>query len=245
MSLAKAIARNEGARSFLCRLAALYIRLVHWTGRWQFIDQDAAMQTLADNSPAIMAFWHGRILMMAAIWPKRYPLNMLISQHRDGELIARTIGYFGFEAVRGSTTKAGVQALRTLVRGLGQGVYAGVTPDGPHGPRMRASDGVIAVARLSGAAVVPISYSASWRIVLSSWDRFIVPLPFTRGVVVYGEPVRVARNADEDAREAARRTLEDRLNAITADADRACGHESVAPAPEPRSLGEGHARLGP
>jgi hypothetical protein len=114
---------------------------------------------------------------------------------------------------------------------------------------MRASDGVISLARLSGVPVIPATYGASRRKVLGSWDRFVVPLPFSRGVFLWGEPIQVARDADAAAQEAARQELEDRLNALTREADRLCGRETVPPDPvsdnETASEGAVDADTGP
>ncbi len=178
-------------------------------------------------------------------------MNMLISQHRDGDLIAKTIGHFGLGTVRGSSKHGGAGALRSLVRALAQNHYAGVTPDGPNGPRMRASDGIISVARLSGAPIIPATFGASRRTILKTWDRFVVPFPFSRGVFLWGEPIDVARDADPAAQEAARKDVEDSLNALTREADRLCGRETVTPDPaseldsEPASEGAAEAEPGP
>ncbi len=105
-----------------------------------------------------------------------------------------------------------------------------MTPDGPRGPRMRAGDGAVTVARLSGAPIIPATYGISRRRVLGTWDRFIFALPFGRGGLLWGDPIHVDRGADADALEAARRQVEDGLNAITAEADRLCGCTPVEPA---------------
>jgi len=165
---------------------------------------------------------------------------MLISMHRDGELIARAIGYFGHGTVRGSAAKpgsakdkGGAAALRGMLKALKAHEYVGITPDGPRGPRMRATDGIVTVARVSGAPIIPCSYSARSRFVLGTWDRFVIPLPFTRGVIVWGEPITVARDANAAGVNAARLAVEARLNAVTNIADGVMGVEPVEPAPQP------------
>ena len=169
--------------------------------------------------------------MMPYCWDRRRPISVLISQHPDGQILARTVGHFGIDTVAGSTTRGGASALRALLKTLKAGAYVGITPDGPRGPRMRAGDGVITVARLSGAPIIPVAYGISRRRVLGTWDRFVVAWPFGRGVLVWGDPIHVARDADADARETARRQVEDRLNAVTAAADRLGGCTPVEPAP--------------
>lgn len=155
---------------------------------------------------------------------------MLVSHHRDGRLIAETIAHLGVDSVAGSTSRGGASAVRAMVRLIRKGECVGVTPDGPRGPRMHAQPGVAAIAKLSGAPVVPMAYATRRRRVLGSWDRFMLPTPFNRGVFVWGKPIAVPADADEARLEEARREIEEALNAVTAEADRLSGHEPVRPA---------------
>ena len=231
MSIGKTITRSRAGRSLVCWGAAQYIRFVYRSGRWRVVGGETPARLWDDDKPFILAFWHGRLLMMPYTWRRGRAMNMLISQHRDGDLIAKTIARFGLGTVRGSSKHGGAGAMRSLVRALARNHYAGVTPDGPNGPRMRASDGIISVARLSGAPIIPVTFGASRRTILKTWDRFVVPFPFTRGVFLWGEPIHVARDADLEAQKAARKEVEDRLNALTHEADRLCGRETVTPGP--------------
>ncbi|HBC07773.1 MAG TPA: hypothetical protein DC046_09365 [Rhodospirillaceae bacterium] len=226
----KRILKSDGLRRALCWLGSLYIRLVHATGRWQVIGGDAARAHWAAGRPFILCFWHGRILMMPHCWPRDKAIHMLISQHRDGQIIARTVGHFGIKTVAGSSSKGGAQALRAMVKALKAGDCVGITPDGPRGPRMRATDGAVALARLSGAPIIPATFGAARGKVLQSWDRFLVAWPFGRGVIVWGDPIEVPRDADAAQLDAARLRVEGALNAITAEADRLTGRAPVEPA---------------
>jgi lysophospholipid acyltransferase (LPLAT)-like uncharacterized protein len=234
VSLKKRILRSRAARAAACWTMAQYIRLVWSTGRWRVVGLQQPTEFWDRDEAFVTVLWHARMLMIPLVWRRGVEVRMLISQHLDGELIARTIARLGVGAVRGSSSrrekgkdKGGAAALRAMVRLLKDGCCIGVTPDGPRGPRMRAGDGVVALARLSGAAVLPVAYSASPRPLLSTWDRFLVPLPFSRGVIVWGEPLRVSRGANE---EEARREIEDALNRTTAEADRLAGKPPVEPA---------------
>ena len=221
-------------RRVLCALGALYIRFVRATSRWQFVGGDIPRRYWDADQPFILAFWHGRILMMPHCWNPAKPINMLISQHRDGRLIADTVAHFGINTLSGSSSKGGAQALRTMVKSLKAGECVGITPDGPRGPRMRASDGIVAVARLSGVPVIPATFGANCGRNLNSWDRFLVAWPFGRGVIVWGAPIEVPRDADADALEAARLQIENGLNAITDQADQLTQRAPTAPAREPQ-----------
>lgn len=229
----KRIGRNEGVRGVICWIAAQYIRLCHATSRWRVVNGEVPGQLWAANRPFIMCFWHGRLMMMPYAWDYRHIIHTLTSDHPDGRLIARTTAHFGLRTVVGSATRGGAGALRQLVRLVSDGSSVGITPDGPRGPRMRAKPGALALARLAGVPVVPVTYGVSARRLLDSWDRFVLPLPFARGVIVWGEAIDVPADADTAALEAARRRLEDSLNAITAEADRLCGKPAVEPAPAP------------
>ena len=227
MNLLKPVLRNDRVRGVICVLAALYIRFVHATSRWQVAGAEHASALWDRDAPFIVAFWHGRLMLMPYCWRRDKPIEMLISQHADGQLIARTIGHFGFGAIAGSTSRGGSSALRAMLRGLKQGGHVGITPDGPRGPRMRAGGGIGDVARLAGVPILPVAFATSRRVVLGSWDRFILALPFSRGVYVWGEPIEVARGDDSAA---AQKRIEDRLNAVTAEADRLVGQAVIEPA---------------
>jgi len=234
MSRLKSILASDGVRRVLCAIGALYIRFVHATGRWTAVGDEVPRKFWDDGRPFILCFWHGRLLMMPYCWRRSVPIHMLISQHRDGQIIARTVGHFGIDTVAGSSSRGGAAALRSMVGLLRGGAYVGITPDGPRGPRMRASDGIAAVARLSGVPVIPATFGVSRRRSLSTWDRFVIALPFTRGVFLWGDPIDVPRDADAEGLDRARREIEDALNRLTEDADRMTGHAPVEPAPEAR-----------
>lgn len=228
MSPLKRILKSDAVRRLVCWLGAGYIRLVHLTGRWRVVNGAAPQAYWDRGEPFILAFWHGRLLMMPCVWPRSKPIHMLISQHRDGRLIADTVGHFGIQTVTGSSSKGGAAALRSMVKALKAGDYVGITPDGPRGPRMRASDGVAAVARLAGVPVIPAAFGAHRRKVLGSWDRFLIAWPFSGGVFVWGDPISVGKDADP---EAARQAIEAALIWVADEADRLTGQPPVEPAP--------------
>lgn len=244
MSLVKAISRNERLRAVLCWIGARYIRWVFRTGRWEFVGQDIPQRYWNAGLPFILAFWHGRLLLMPHSWRPDKPIHMLISQHRDGQFIAKTVAHYGIDTIAGSSSRGGSAALRAMLKALKQGESIGITPDGPRGPRYRASPGIVNVARLAGVPIIPVTYSVKRRFVLGSWDRFILALPFTKGVFVWGRPIAVPRDASAAALEAYREEVEERLNALTAAADMRMGHAAIAPAPWPQ-LDDGKPLLDP
>jgi lysophospholipid acyltransferase (LPLAT)-like uncharacterized protein len=232
MGLAKRVAKSENGQRVLAWLAAQYVRFVAATTRWRV--DDAALRRVTDiGEPGILAFWHGRLLMMPVAWKGRpRPFHMMISEHRDGALIARTIAHMSIRTTGTDSKNGGLAALREMKRRMDDGGWVGITPDGPRGPRMRAKPGAIKLSQLAGRPIVPVSLGMSRRRLLGTWDRFMVAWPFGRGTIIFGEPIRVPRITDTDTLDRLRAELEDRLNDLTARADAHCGVARVDPAAE-------------
>ena len=230
MSWAKSIMRRPAPRASACWLTAQYIRLIRSSGRWSTEGAEIPLQLLADGEPFLAAFWHGRLLMMSEAWPYDAKFNMVVSQHPDGQLIARTISHLGFGNISGSTTQGGSAVMRAMLRALKNGECVGLTPDGPQGPRMHASQGIVHAARLSGAPILPLAYTARPSRLLSSWDRLMIPLPFSRGIIRWGEPIRIARAASDETVAETAKLLENRLNDLVHQLDRSLGLPQVDPA---------------
>ncbi len=226
-NLIKRLGRTPVVQRTLAGLAAGLMSAVKATTRWQSQGANIAAPAWAGEKPVIVAFWHNRLAMMPACWPSAKPFHMLISSHPDGRLIAGTIAHFGFGSIAGSSTRGGGEALRSLVRALKNGDSVGVTPDGPRGPRMTAGDGVLVLARLAGVPILPLAVSVSSRIVLNTWDHLIIPLPFGRGAMIWGQPITVPREADDAMLADLRTRLEEELIRVSAEADRCVGHTAI------------------
>lgn len=201
------------------RLGGWAVTLLTRTLAVHVVDDYHVAGLWACRSPAIYAVWHGRILILPALYGKARKVHVMASRHRDGELMARFVRSFGFEVVKGSTTRGGSEALRRLARLLRNGAEVAVVPDGPRGPRQVAQPGVIALAKLTGAPIVPLTLSASRAWWLRSWDAFMIPKPFARVAVCFGAPIFVPPRADRLEQETLRKELEESLRAITWRAD--------------------------
>ncbi len=170
----------------------------------------------------IFAFWHGRLLPLSWVYRNR-KIHVLASEHRDGDLLARTIRHLGFGNVRGSSTRGGVKAIRDLVAAIGDGYDLGITVDGPVGPRYVVKPGPVEVAKLTGAVLVPVATASRRHKTFASWDSFELPAPFTRVYVSFGDPIAVAPDADAGVIEAKRQELERTLRALTHELDEKAG----------------------
>jgi lysophospholipid acyltransferase (LPLAT)-like uncharacterized protein len=203
-------------------LGYAYIRLLRATMRLEYSGRENLDRAREATGTYLLAFWHSRFVMM----PYAYPGDRMVtlsSRHRDSLMLARVMQRFGIEQAWGSSTRGGVAGLREIVRRIRSGYDAGFTPDGPKGPRRRVQPGVIAAARLSGSPVVPVAYSARPFRRLRSWDRTLLPLPFSRGLFLYDEPLEIPRSAGDEEQEELRLELERRLDRLTDEADRRVG----------------------
>jgi lysophospholipid acyltransferase (LPLAT)-like uncharacterized protein len=163
-------------------------------------------------APVIFALWHNRIFTMPPIWRrtggKGRQSVVLTSASKDGTTLATAMSMFGLGAIRGSSSRRAVTALIGMKRALREGFDVCVTPDGPKGPRYEVQPGVIKIAQSAGAEIIPIHirYSSAWR--LKTWDRFVIPKPFSKVSVTFDKPHRIAPELDNEGFEAARVALE-------------------------------------
>ncbi len=216
----KKFLRSDRGQSLLAALAAAYMWLVDRTTRWTVRGEEGPSALAREGRAFIVCFWHQRIFMMAPIWARRQPIHMLISSHRDGMMISKTVAHYGIDTVVGSTNRGATAALRNMLDLLKRGVNVGITPDGPRGPARKAAPGVAVAALMGKAPVVLMAYSVSRGRFLDSWDRFLVPYPFSRGAMIWDV---VPPPEGKEALEGYARTIEARLDAACAEADRMVG----------------------
>ncbi|MFN2541059.1 MAG: lysophospholipid acyltransferase family protein [Chthoniobacterales bacterium] len=194
-------------------LLKLWIRTLRFE-----IDDRGDLQKAPGSRRYIGALWHNRLLLSAHVISHFTPVRRggaaLISASRDGALIADVVGRYGFQAVRGSSSRHGTAALRQLADVIASGRDPLITPDGPRGPIYRLGGGIIFLAQKASVPVQPINfeYSSCWR--LNSWDRFIVPKPFSKVRVIFGEPHLVRSTSSDEEFEAERVRLENAMMSL-------------------------------
>ena len=169
-------------------LAAGVIRLLYRLNRVEFVGEEHPRSFWEKGERVILSFWHDQLLLMVKGY-RGGAVKILISASRDGELIARTMGYFGAGTVRGSSSRGGRQAFREMVALGKEPCDLVITPDGPKGPRHQIKEGVGQLGRLTGRPVIPMAFACSRGRRFASWDRFLLPYPFGRGVFAFGAPL--------------------------------------------------------
>ena len=151
-------------------------------------------------------------------------ISVLVSEHGDGEIIARILSDFGFRLVRGSSSRGAARALIAVDRELEAGHDVGITPDGPRGPRHSVAPGALLAAHRAGVCLMPLAASASAYWQLGSWDRFMIPKPFAKGIMIFGEPRYVPADASEEEVERIRKQFEEDMHRLGDEAEKAMGH---------------------
>lgn len=220
----KRLLRRPAAQTLLESLMGGYLSFALGTTRWTLVGGERLAPFLV-GQPAVVAFWHECLPLMPAFFrlarkeASGLKVCALVSRHADGRFLAGLLRRFGLEVVHGSSgrdgrERGGTASVRALMERLGAGVFVAITPDGPRGPRRQAAPGVAQVAGLAGAQVLPCAAQTTRKIVLRSWDRMVVPLPFGRGIIFCGTAIGVPREGWDAA-------LPDITAALTAAADAA------------------------
>jgi len=190
--------KRDRALALIVPLGAIAIRLLAWTWRVRVVNPEAVSALRAANAPYVFACWHGQMLPL--LWAHRdQGIAILVSEHRDGEIIARIARTIGFNSVRGSTSRGAGRALLGLVAELQHGRAVAVTPDGPRGPAGHFAPGALVAAQRAGVPLLTVGAHASSAWHLKSWDRFLIPKPFARVNVAYGGPERVGGESPREA----------------------------------------------
>jgi lysophospholipid acyltransferase (LPLAT)-like uncharacterized protein len=201
-------------------LLRILVSFIGHTLRWRVEDPSGVLRHPPQRS-AIFAFWHNRIFLLPFLFKKHWSsrqrdkVAVLVSASKDGEKLARVLEKFDLICVRGSSSRRGREALREMAHLMDEGYDAGITPDGPRGPKYWVAPGAISLAQLTQAPIMPVSYDVSWKITLKSWDAFTIPLPFSRATLRLASAITVPGDADDRQREDKRLELENVLKSLS------------------------------
>ena len=197
----KYIAGFKLTQKLISLLGSMYILFVYKTSTIDLKNRKNIDSLFKKNESFIYAFWHDQLLMCPLTWQSELEIKVLISKHRDGDIIAKLISNLGFKAIRGSTHKAGktknkggLLSARQMIKSLKKGISIGISPDGPKGPRHKVSDGILSISRLSNASILPVGIGFKKKWVLNTWDKFIIPKPFNQITIIWGEPLPALKN---------------------------------------------------
>ena len=208
-------------QTLLSLIGSIYVLTVYKTSKVNLKNRKKIENLLERNESFIYSFWHDQLLMCPLTWQSNSNIKVLISKHRDGDIIAQLISNLGFEAIRGSThktnkikNKGGLLSARKMIKSLKNGISIGISPDGPKGPRHKVSEGILSISRLSKSVILPVGIGFKKKWVLNTWDKFIIPKPFNEITVVWGDPISAITN--EKNNHQFKTKLESKMNNLTA-----------------------------
>ena len=212
-------------QTLLSLIGSIYVLTVYKTSKVNLKNRKKIENLLERNESFIYSFWHDQLLMCPLTWQSNSNIKVLISKHRDGDIIAQLISNLGFEAIRGSThktnkikNKGGLLSARKMIKSLKNGISIGISPDGPKGPRHKVSEGILSISRLSESVILPVGIGFKKKWVLNTWDKFIIPKPFNEITVIWGDPIPVITN--EKNNHQFKTKLESKMNNLTAQANK-------------------------
>ena len=198
----------------------LLVKIIASTYRVKILDLQNESNILERDNSIIYASWHQRFFPGITLFAKRKPIAIIISQSRDGDFISRMVGLLGWYSVRGSSSRGGSQALRRVNELAACGYKIGHLVDGPRGPFGVIKPGLLRIAQIAGKPVLPTIISAQKKWVFNSWDKFIVPKPFSRIIIRFAQPIYVPPKLDEKEFEKKRLLIEQTLKELYEDTDR-------------------------
>ena len=228
----------EFMQTLIASIIVGYLKFCYSTTRWQIVGQDAVEAIWAGRGPVVLMFWHGRLQLGHASWPRdrAQPVCVLASMSKSGDVSVKINTRFGYHSIRGSSAKksdptkqkGGAAAFRDLIRWIRGTAETGgrcvaMTPDGPRGPARVMTEGSLKLSQMSAAPLVVLGQSTKGFIEFKTWDSMRIPLPFTQGAMVWGVLPAVPSDTDDIQMEVLRLQAEQALTGVTQDADRLLG----------------------
>ena len=212
----KKIIKSTTFSHFLGWVISIYLKICYHTSSWIVKENQNIDKLMKTNKSFIVCFWHGRLLMTPYCWNYNKKFFMLISGHRDGQIISQAVSYFGIKTITGSSSKNKIASFKSIINEVHNDNIIGITPDGPRGPNRKIKDGLISLAKLTKIPIIPLSFSAKYKKSFNSWDKFLFIFPFNKFVAIWGRPIYFDKGKTTNVNKI---KLEKELNRITNLAD--------------------------
>ena len=183
--------------------------------RWEYLVQNEKSNIFNSNKEYIFCCWHNKLFLGPHLLPRNRVINALQSSHSDGMITSLAFKYLGINVILGSSKKGGMQAFRKMVKCIKSGESVAITPDGPKGPKEKVKEGIIKLAQITETSIIPLVWTTNKFKLINSWDNFVIPYPFSKGVYSFGKPIYVKKQINEYELETARQNLENEIKRLT------------------------------
>ena len=189
MRIIKRFSKTSFGQKFIGFLFYLITRITFLSIRWEFYNENQKSNVFNVDNQYIFCCWHNRLFLGPHLLPRNRIINALQSSHSDGMITSIAFKYLGMNVILGSSMKGGMQAFRKMVKCIQNGESIAITPDGPKGPKETLKEGLIKLAQITGAPIVPLVWTTKKFTLIDSWDHFVIPFPFSKGIYTFGKPI--------------------------------------------------------
>ena len=183
--------------------------------RWEYLVENKKSNIFNSNEEYIFCCWHNKLFLGPHLLPRNRIINALQSSHSDGMVTSLAFKYLGMNVILGSSKKGGMQAFRKMVKCIKLGESVAITPDGPKGPKEKVKEGIIKLAQITETSIIPLVWTTNKFKLINSWDNFVIPYPFSKGVYSFGKPIYIKKQINEYELETARQNLENEIKRLT------------------------------
>ena len=215
MRIIKRFSKTHFGQRFIGFLFYFITSLICKSIRWKYLVENEKSNILKKDQEYIFCCWHNRLFLGPHLLPRNRIINALQSSHSDGMITSLAFEYLGMKVILGSSKKGGMQAFRNMVKCIQLGESVAITPDGPKGPKETVKEGIIKLAQITQKPIIPLAWSTNKYKAFNSWDNFVVPFPFSKGVYSFGNPIYVKKKINDEEIEKARKNLENEIKRLT------------------------------
>ena len=215
MRVLKRFSKTSAGQKLIGFIFYYITKLISRSIRWKYFEQSKKSNIYNNKNKYIFCCWHNRLFLGPHLLPRNRVINALQSSHSDGMITSLAFQYLGMNVILGSSKKGGMQAFRKMVKRLQLGESIAITPDGPKGPKEKVKEGVIKLAQMTDTPIIPLVWATKKFKIINSWDNFVLPYPFSKGIYSFGKPIHIEKEINIKKFELERQNLEKEIKRLT------------------------------
>ena len=215
MRILKRLSKTNTGQKLIGFLFYFITKLISHSIRWEYFEQSRKSKIFDNKYKYIFCCWHNKLFLGPHLLPRNRVINALQSSHSDGMITSLAFRYLGMNVILGSSKRGGMQAFRKMVKCLQLGESIAITPDGPKGPKEKVKEGIIKLAQITNTPIIPLVWVTRKFKIINSWDNFVLPYPFSKGIYSFGKPIYVEKKLNVNKFELERQNLENEIIRLT------------------------------
>ena len=215
MRILKRFSKTSAGQKLIGFIFYFITKLISHSIRWEYFEQSKKSKIFDDKHKYIFCCWHNKLFLGPHLLPRNRVINALQSSHSDGMITSLAFQYLGMNVILGSSKKGGMQAFRKMVKCLQLGESIAITPDGPKGPKEKVKEGIIKLAQMTNTPIIPLVWATRNYKIINSWDNFVLPYPFSKGIYSFGKPIYIEKKININKFELERQNLENEIKRLT------------------------------